>query len=114
MFRFRLFVRRHVWRGANFITFNAFRMSVTIPFFWRYDAAFQKGYDAGFRDTYKEYAGKASRAEARLQAIEKEVFEMYYLEEITMSRARELLGETSIMPVRERYRQWLERREADA
>lgn len=38
-------------------------------------------------------------------AARRGIMELYHLETITMSRARELMGETSIVPVRELYKQ---------
>lgn len=53
--------------------------------------------------------------EAQAKATESGIFELLDDEVITMSRARELLGEKSMLPVRERYKVWRKsRRELDA
>jgi hypothetical protein len=102
------------WRGANFIHVRLFKWHFNVPWFWRYEVAFRFGEDAGWLKTYREYEPKLAKAKRELFALKERfnktecgIFELVEGEIITMSRARELLGETSIVPVRERYAAWL-------
>lgn len=105
-------------RGANFIGVWIFGHSFTMPFFWRYEAAYAKGRDAGWLSTYSDYEPRLktckdenAKLKQRVAFLESSIMEVYDGELITMSRARELLGETSIIPVREMYREWKQAQE---
>ena len=104
-----------IWRGANFIQVSWWnhKRIFSIPFFWRYEAAHQKGWDAGWRDTWVDYEPRlksakdeAAKLKERVTLLESGIMELYDGEVITMSRARELLGEQSIIPVRHMYKAW--------